>query len=261
MTTSMTESLAELRERLDRTDDALLELLATRLRTCREIAERKRAANLPMMAQDRLDALTAKVREFATSHGIDSDFLAELFDLVTTETCRIEDEIISGAESNRGLAGRAVRIDHVAIAVRDLDAAIEMFSTRYGFAMLERRQVAGEFSGMDSATMRAGGVTFVLVQGDSPASNVSKYIEHYGPGVQHIAIAVRGQEDLLVDLTGRGANLLTGIIHAPGLDQSFTTREPNSGIQLEFVTRTDNAGFDDNNVRELFAAMERENVF
>lgn len=260
-TTTENRSIAELRERLDRTDDALLDLLAERLRTCREIAEVKRAGNLPMMAQDRLDALAEKVRGFGGRNGVDPDFLAELFGLVTAETCRIEDEIITGSGSGSGLAGRAVRIDHVAIAVRDLDAAIDMFATRFGFTMLERRQVAGEFSGMDSATMRAGGVTFVLVQGDSPASNVSRYIEHYGPGVQHIALAVRGHADLLADLGERGANLLTGIIHAPGLDQSFTTREPNTGIQLEFVTRTDNAGFDDDNVRELFAAMERENVF
>jgi 4-hydroxyphenylpyruvate dioxygenase-like putative hemolysin len=90
---------------------------------------------------------------------------------------------------------------------------------------------------------------------------VSRYIEHYGPGVQHIAIEVDGQEALLEDLRQRKNDMLTGIIHASGLDQSFTKRETNTGIQVEFVTRTGNTGFHDDNVRELFAAMERENVY
>ncbi|WP_445271854.1 hypothetical protein, partial [Streptomyces sp. DSM 41978] len=132
---------------------------------------------------------------------------------------------------------------------------------RYGFELVERRVVDGAASGMDSATLQAGGVTFVLCQGDSPESNVSRYIEHYGPGVQHVALEVSEQAQVQDDLRERDADLLTGIIHGPGLDQSFTRRDTNSGIQLEFVTRTGNEGFDDTNVRELFTAMERDGAF
>lgn len=260
VTTTDQHSLEALRAEIDRTDQALLELVAHRLETCRRIAEAKRREGVPMMAQDRLDAVAERAREFGTRTGVDPDFLAELFGLVTAETCRLEDELINGTAEG-GLAGRAVRIDHVAIAVRDLEEAIELFTTTYGFTLRERRKIDGDFSGMDSAELTAGGVIFVLVQGDSPASNVSKYIEHYGPGVQHVAISVRGQQVLLEDLGRRGADLLTGIFRAPGLEQSFTKRDPNSGLQLEFITRRDNGGFDDSNVRELFAAMEREDVY
>jgi chorismate mutase-like protein len=261
MTVTNTSELAALREDIDSIDDALLDLLRRRVRTCERIADYKRDNGVPMMQQDRLDALRGKLRDYAAAHELDEEFLADVFDVVTQEACRLEDAVIEGRTASNGLAGRARRIDHVAIAVRDLEQAITMFRDRYGFAVLERRQVQGEVSGMDSATLRAGGVTFVLCQGDSPRSNVSQYIEHYGPGVQHIAIAVRGQRELLDDLADRGADLLTGVINAPGLDQSFTKREANTGVQLEFVTRTDNDGFSDNNVRELFAAMERENVY
>jgi chorismate mutase-like protein len=259
-TTTETSRLEALRAEIDRTDAQLLELLDRRMSICREIAEQKRTDDVPMMAQDRLDGVFAKAQAYAREHGLDVDFVNDVYDAITLESCRLEAGII-GDTPTAALAGRALRIDHVAIAVRDLEQAIALFRDVYGFTVIERRAVQGEISGMDSATLRAGNATFVLCQGDNPASNVSRYIEHYGPGVQHIALSVRGQGDLLEELRGRGADLLTGVIHSPGLDQSFTKREPNAGTQLEFVTRTGNKGFSDDNVRELFAAMEREDVF
>jgi len=158
------------------------------------------------------------------------------------------------------LSRHAVRIDHVAIAVTDLDQAIESL-TGYGFSVIERRKVTGEVSGMESATVRAGGVTFVLCQGDSPQSNVSKFIDAFGPGVQHLAIEVIGLERVITDLKMRQADLLTGVIGAPGLRQVFTRRSSVTGMQFEFVERNNAVGFDDGNIRELFTAMEREGVF
>jgi chorismate mutase-like protein len=263
MIETATVALDALREQIDSIDLQLLELVNHRLETCARVAEHKRDHNITMMQQDRLDALQTKVSDFAEHHGIEKEFLRELFELITHETCRLEDAVIgTRAGATRSiLARKAVRIDHIAIAVRDLEAAIVHFRDHYGFDVLERRAVSGAVSGMDSATLRAGGVTFVLCEGDSRRSNVSRYVENYGPGVQHVAIAVRDQSELLDDLFERGADLLTGIINAPGLDQSFTKREPNSGIQMEFVSRTDNDGFHDANVQELFMAMEREDVY
>lgn len=250
--------LARFRGEIDEINEAILDLLRRRTEVCRQVGDHKREHGIPMMQQDRLDALTAKVREFAADHGINATYLKGVFDLITAEACRVESEIIGDGDGG-ALGTRAQRIDHVAIAVRDIDDAISVFERHYGFTLVERRHVDGEFSGMKMATMRAGGVTFVLCEGDSPSSNVRQYIEHYGPGVQHIAIEVRDQPGMLTEFQERGADLLTGVISAPGLDQSFTKRNANTGIQLEFVTRTDNPGF--SNVKELFTAMERENVF
>jgi methylmalonyl-CoA epimerase len=159
------------------------------------------------------------------------------------------------------LRDRAIAIDHAAIAVRDLESAITLFRDSFGFEVVEERQVEGSFSGMDSVVLRAGRVKLVLVQGTSPASNVSRYIEHYGPGVQHLAIEVDDAQSVLEDLRRRGCDLLTGVIHSPGLDQIFTRRDLSSGMQIEFIARSKNDGFSEDNVRELFQAMERENAF
>jgi chorismate mutase-like protein len=265
--TEQTDVLAALRERIDRVDEQLLSALAERTAICREVAEHKRAQDIPMMQPDRVAAVEARWAQLAAERGLDADFARALARAVVAESCRVEGVLLSDAEPGENGAGTSVfgrsamRIDHVAIAVRELEPAIAHYRDVLGFECKERRQISGRISGMDSAVMEAGGVKFVLVQGDSPESNVSRYIEAYGPGVQHVAIEIPDPQEAIDDLRARGADLLTGIIHGPGLDQIFTKREPNSGMQLEIIARAENEGFDPRNVQELFEAMERENVF
>src|SRR6266516_2054526 len=164
-----------------------------------------------------------------------------------------------GSSAGDGSQGRllpsaAARIDHIAIAVEDLESAIEMYRDTLGFELVERRRVHGRVGGMFLAEMRAGAITFVLVQGDSEHSNVTRYIERYGPGVQHVAIEVDGLPELLDELHEHGCELLTGVIQSGGLQQAFSKREPNSGIQLEFISRKEEDGFRQSNIEELFRA-------
>jgi len=262
--TGQTDALAAFRERIDRVDEQLLSALAERTAICREVAEHKRAHDIPMMQPDRVAAVEARWAELAAERGLDEDFARSLARAVVAESCRVEGVMLSAGETGAGasvLGRSAMGIDHVAIAVHELEPAIAYYRDVLGFELEERRQISGRISGMDSAVMKAGGVKFVLVQGDSPESNVSRYIEAYGPGVQHVAIEVPDPQEAFDDLQRRGAELLTGIIHGPGLDQIFTKREPNSGIQLEVIARAENEGFDPRNVQELFEAMERENVY
>ena len=270
-TSTRATGLDAFREQIDRIDERLLSALAERIAVCREVAEHKRAEGIPMMQPDRVAIVEDRWAELARARGLDEAFARQLCRAVIEEGCRVEDAIIDGADpdaddraadAGRSLFARtAMAIDHVAIAVKDLDAAIAYYGEVLGMELRERRQIDGRISGMDSAVMEAGGVKFVLVQGDSPESNVSRYIEAYGPGVQHVAIEVPDPQAAFDDLRARGADLLTGIINGPGLDQIFTKREPNSGMQLEIIARAENEGFDPRNVQELFEAMERENVF
>jgi len=264
-TTTQAQGLEAFRERIDRVDERLLSALAERVAICREVAEHKRAHDVPMMQPDRVAAVERRWAELAAARGLDERFARSLARMVVGEGCRVEDAIMggdNGQPDDRSVFRRAaVGIDHVAIAVEDLDAAIDYYGGVLGFELKERRQVSGRVSGMDSAVMVTGGVKFVLVQGDSPESNVSRYIEAYGPGVQHVAIEIPDAQEAIEDLRARGADLLTGVINGPGLDQIFTKREPSSGMQLEIIARAENAGFDPRNVQELFEAMERENVY
>jgi methylmalonyl-CoA epimerase len=258
--------LQTLRKDIDRIDSEIIALLGERLATCREIAGRKLQNGVPMMQPQRIEEIKVRNRAAAERHGLDAPFVQELFDAIVREACRIEVAAMAAAgasvhQSEQGFAQGAVRIDHVAIAVRNLEQAICTYQTAFGFEVVERRKVDGRRSGMDSAVMKAGGVTFVLVQGTSPESNVSRYIEHHGPGVQHVALEVLDMEKAHDDLVQRGCDLLTGVIRGGGLAQMFTRRDSNSGMQIEFIRRSNQTGFDEDNVRQLFEAMEREDMY
>ncbi len=156
---------------------------------------------------------------------------------------------------------RMGKVDHVAIAVRDLDAAVEMYQSVLGFALLKRREVQGRFSGMRSAELDAGSFTIVLIQGTDPASQVCRFVDRYGPGVQHVAIVVDDIEATARQLTAAGAQFATEIIRGDGLLQLFTKREDNTGMMFEFIERTDVQGFQAQNIQQLFDQLERTSAY
>lgn len=262
-TTELSE-LKELQERLDETDQALLETLEKRFELCREIAAAKLANDVGVMQPAEIDQAVERCSSFAGPLRLDAGFVKRFCRLIIDKSCKIERELMSSGRETADvseLARRGVRIDHAAIAVRDLDAAIETFTKRYGFRVMDRRPVKGSMSGMEVAAIEAGDLTLVLVMGTDPQSNVTRYIEHYGPGVQHLALLVDGLSDVHTDLKERQANLLTDIVNAPGLRQAFTRRDSNTGMQFEFLERSNINEFEEDNIRKLYDAMDNEDVY
>lgn len=254
--------LEELRKRLDEVDRSLLRLLDERISLSRDVAELRLANNMGVMQPAEMDDAVQHFVGNAEATRIDPAFVKRLGRLIVERSCKIERELFGSEDSTpTQLAKRGVRIDHAAIAVRDLDEAIALFTNGYGFKVSERRVVSGERTGMELASIEAGDITLVLVKGLDPQSNVTRYIEKYGPGVQHLAILVDELEDVHTDLRSRNANLLTNIIRSAGLRQSFTRRDSNTGMQLEFLERSNINEFEEDNIRELYDAMDREDVF
>ncbi|MFZ5816888.1 MAG: VOC family protein, partial [Bacillota bacterium] len=131
------------------------------------------------------------------------------------------------------LSQRLEAVDHLAIAVEDLEAAVAFYRDRLGFEERERRTTQGARTGMESVVMVGGPLKIVLLKGTSPESQVSRYVEEYGPGVQHVAFRVTGIEEVVDDLRKRGLPFDTDIIQGTGLKQAFSTRDPVSGMMFE----------------------------
>src|SRR5688572_16612186 len=104
------------------------------------------------------------------------------------------------------------KIDHIAIAVRELESAISFYTQVLGFQLMRRLEIKGRRTGMISAELEHNGLKFVLVQGTEPDSRVSRLISHYGPGVAHIAFGVDDVEGTVTELTGRGLEFDTTVI-------------------------------------------------
>jgi methylmalonyl-CoA epimerase len=153
--------------------------------------------------------------------------------------------------------GHHARIDHIAIAVVDLQEALFLYKDILGFELVNQREIKGEYSGMMSAELSAGGFSIVLVQGTEPKSQVSRFIEKYGPGVQHVAIASENIEAVTEQLKSAGMKFATDIIRGESLIQVFTKRNENCGMMFELIKRSSSEeGFEGNNIQSLFEQLE-----
>lgn len=170
-------------------------------------------------------------------------------------------ETSTSTAASLALLGKyAKAVDHIAIAVNDLEEGIRFYSEQYGYQLHERRRTEGRTTSMVSAVMKAGPITIVLLQGTSPESQVSKYVEHYGPGVQHIAIEVDDLPAMAEELKEAGVKFDTSVISSPGLRQIFTHRDENSGMMYEFIQRM-GGDFSDESVKNLFEQLEAKDNY
>ncbi|TKC90314.1 glyoxalase [Trinickia terrae] len=158
-----------------------------------------------------------------------------------------------------GIVYRA--IDHIALAVIDLEAAIRLFTSVLGFKLIGRRHIRGAKTGMHSAELEHGGLRFVLCQGTEPESQVSRLVSEYGPGVAHIALEVDDVAKTVGELGTRGMRFDTSVIEGPGLTQSFTARDANTGLSFEIIKRSGEHGFVDDNIQSLFDQLEKSNSY
>ncbi len=83
-----------LRDELDGLDRTLLETVRRRLDCCCRIGLHKRDHAIPMMQPHRIGVVQERAAVFAAEHGVSPVFLRALYELIITETCRLEDEII-----------------------------------------------------------------------------------------------------------------------------------------------------------------------
>jgi methylmalonyl-CoA epimerase len=151
-------------------------------------------------------------------------------------------------------------IDHVALAVEDIEASISWYTNTLGFSLAERNEVSGEHSGMVYAVLVSGQTTIVLVQGSSPASQVTRFIEAKGTGMHHIALAVSDLDETIRRVGKSGGVADTPIVTDQGIRQAFLQRDPVTGVRIELIERHGGA-FSEQNVQALFKALEAKNLY
>lgn len=80
------------------------------------------------------------------------------------------------------------KIEHIGIAVKDMQAATQIYSSLLGYAHYKTEQVASE--GVNTAFFKCGESKIELLQAINKESAVAKFIAKKGEGLHHIAFAV-----------------------------------------------------------------------
>ncbi|HEY5423971.1 MAG TPA: chorismate mutase, partial [Ilumatobacteraceae bacterium] len=132
--------LDDLRARIDQLDGALIAIVAERLAVCRQVAAVKEGTDTPVIQPARVRDVVDSRRRQAIDAGIDPDFAEQLFRVLLTETHRIEvagqrpdaapEKPATTGEVRSGLDTVATRVDHIVVAVEDLDLATSTLQTR-----------------------------------------------------------------------------------------------------------------------------------
>lgn len=132
---------------------------------------------------------------------------------------------------------QVTRIDHVGIAVPDLDAAIELYETAYGMRCVHTE--VNEEQGVREAMLEVGdsGSYVQLLAPLTPESTIATFLERSGPGIQQVAYRVDDVEQVSAHLRAQGMRLLydeprTG---TAGSRVNFVHPKSSGGVLVELV--------------------------
>lgn len=126
-------------------------------------------------------------------------------------------------------------IDHVGVAVEDIDAAVALYRDTLGMPLVHRETVADQ--GVEAALLDIGDGHLELLQPLGPETAVGKFLAKRGPGLHHVAYRVSSVEETLRELSAAGLRLIderprTGI---RGSRVAFVHPAGTGGVLTEIV--------------------------
>ncbi|MDE0675533.1 MAG: methylmalonyl-CoA epimerase [Acidimicrobiia bacterium] len=124
---------------------------------------------------------------------------------------------------------KLLNLDHVGIAVHDLDHALDEYQEKYGITPLYRETVASQ--GVEEAMIPLGGSFIQLLQPLGSETPVGRFLAKRGEGVHHLAWTVADIDAALEHLKAQGARLVDS-----------EPRPGGGGSRIAFVHPADLAG-------------------
>ena len=109
-------------------------------------------------------------------------------------------------------------IDHIGIAVADLEASLRFFRDALGLELERPEEVPSQR--VRAHFLAAGESTFELLEATSADSPISKFVSKRGPGLHHVAVRVDDIVAALAELKARGVRLIDEVPR-PGAHNSL----------------------------------------
>jgi methylmalonyl-CoA/ethylmalonyl-CoA epimerase len=98
------------------------------------------------------------------------------------------------------------RIDHIGVAVEDIDAALELYAR--DFQMGEQHRETVEEQGVEAVLLEVGDGHVELIRPLGPDTGVAKFIAKNGPGLHHVAYATEDIDSTLGAVREAGLKLI-----------------------------------------------------
>ncbi len=126
------------------------------------------------------------------------------------------------------------RIDHVAIAVADIDGAEAKWKEAFGLTSTVREVVASQKTEAVLIPIGESNIELIAPRGNE---GLAKFLEKKGPGLHHIAVEVEGIESALALLKGLGVPLIDEAprVGARGHKVAFVHPKATGGVLVELV--------------------------
>lgn len=127
------------------------------------------------------------------------------------------------------------RIDHIGVAVEDIDAAIELYRDSFGMDLAHRETV--ESQGVEAVLLDVGDGHVELLAPLGPDTPVGKYLAKNGTGLHHVAYAVDDIDAALEKIAAAGIQLIDSEPRTGIRDSRVAFLHPRStgGVLTEIV--------------------------
>lgn len=126
-------------------------------------------------------------------------------------------------------------IDHVGIAVRDLEAAVEHYRRTFGVEPIHRERI--EKDGVDEALFKVGASYVQLLAPTGPDTPVGKFLEKRGEGVHHVGYRVDDVAAMVTHLRAEGVPMVDEVPRpgSRGTTVAFAHPKGFGGVLVELV--------------------------
>lgn len=129
------------------------------------------------------------------------------------------------------------KVDHIGIAVANLEKALKFYEETLGIKCTGVEEVADQK--VRTAFLPVGDTEIELLESTDPASTVARFIEKRGEGIHHIALRVEDIEAALGKMKAAGIRLLDEVPRpgAGGARIAFLHPKDTGGVLIELTER------------------------
>jgi methylmalonyl-CoA/ethylmalonyl-CoA epimerase len=124
------------------------------------------------------------------------------------------------------------KFNHVGIAVKNLDRAVQFFQETYGAKLVWRKKF--EDQKIESALISIGEAQFELSASLEPQSVVDRFIESRGEGIHHVSLEVDQFDQVMEEIKAKGLRVISEA-DTEDFKAAFIHPKNNFGVLTEII--------------------------